>query len=389
MNCLPLLAWALVSFQGAPSADLNFKEAWSRIETSISQRFYARTSRKDEMDKLFAKYGPLASAAKTKGEFNKTVNDMIAEFGDSHFALLTDEDQAYYMMDNLANPDKAAVMPEIGLWFKPTAKGFVVTMVLEGSEAADADIRKGDVIKTVDGKPFSPVTSLKDKVNKKVTLEIEREGAASSKQVTVISEKALDMFVRASRSSTRVIEQGGKKIGYFHLWTQANDSFRNALKSAVMGQLRNTDAFILDLRDGFGGRPENFFEPFFMPDVNVSYGLTGFTQQVPFGYGTKKPLVVLINEGSRSAKEISSYMLKKSGRATLIGTTTAGHVLGTTPSRLNEWAFLEIPIVEVTADGEKLEKVGVSPNIEVKPEYDKSGKDLVLERALKFLKDGK
>ena len=332
MNVLTLLAWSVLQTPAAP-ADLDFKATWSKVETSISQRFYDRTKRKDEMDRLFAKYGPVASAAKTKAEFNKTVNDMIAEFGDSHFALLTDEDQGYYLMDGLSNPDGAASMPDFGVWVKTTDKGYVAGMVLDGTPAMKADIRKGDVLKTVDGQPFSPVASLKGKTT--VSLGIERKGQPMTKQVEIHVEKALDMFIQASRDSSRIIEQGGKKIGYFHLWTQANDSFRNALKNAVMGRLHNTDAFILDLRDGFGGRPENFFEPFFMPDVRVSYGLGGMGQQTSFGYGLKKPLIVLINEGSCSAKEVSSYMLKKSGRAVLIGTTTAGHVLGTTPSRLN------------------------------------------------------
>lgn len=390
MSFLPLIAaWTLLLHPTSPQADLDFKTAWSKVETSISQRFYARNARKDEMDRLFAKYGPIASAAKTKPEFNKAVNDMIAEFGDSHFALLTDEDQAYYLMDQLASGDNAAEFPEFGVWTKSTAKGYEVGMVLDGTPAMTAGLRRGDVLKTVDGQPFSPILALKDKVGQTVTLGIERDGQKLEKQVDVKSAKALDMFAQASRDSARVIEQNGKKIGYFHLWTQASDAFRNALKNAVLGRLNNTDAFILDLRDGFGGRPENFFEPFFMPNVKTSYGLGAVSQVVPFGYGTTKPLIVLINGGSRSAKEVSSYMLKKSGRAVLIGTNTAGHVLGTTPSRLNAWAYLEIPIVEVTADGDRLEKVGVAPNIVVSPESNSNGEDLVLKRALQYIKEGK
>lgn len=390
MSFLPVLVWAVFQSPPAAPADLDFKDTWSKIQTSISQRFYAREARKAEMDKLFAKYGPIASAAKSKTEFDKIVNDMIAEFGDSHFSLLTDEDQGYYLMDGLANQQNAAKMPEFGVWYKETPKGYVAGMVLDGSSAMKADIRKGDVFKTVDGQPFSPVTAFKDKSDgATVSIVIERNNQPLTKQVEVHRTPALEMFAEASRDSSRVIDAGGKKIGYFHLWTQASDAFRTALKNAVMGRLRNTDAFILDLRDGFGGRPENFFEPFFMPDITVNYGVGDIAQKSAFGYGTQKPLIVLINEGSRSAKEVSSYMLKKSGRAVLIGTTTAGHVLGTFPARLNAWAILEIPMVDVTADGDRLEKVGVSPNIRVSPEYDVDGKDLVLQRALEYITTGK
>ncbi len=387
MNFLPILALAIVSLPSAAQTP-DFKDAWTKVENGISQRYYAREKRKPEMDRLLAKYRPIANAAKSKAEFDKAVNGMIAEFGDSHFALLTDEDQGYYMFENLANPNTTVEMPFIGIWAKRESDAYVAKMVMEGSDAFTAGIRPGDQLKSLDGSPFSPIQALRGKTGQKLKLEYVRSGQSKFAEVEVESGKGLDMFLNASRNSARVIESGGKKIGYFHLWTQGSDGFRNALKGAVMGKLRNTDAFILDLRDGFGGRPENFFEPFFMPDMPVVYKLGGVEQSTAFGYGTQKPLIVLINGGSRSAKEVSALMFKKSKRATLIGTQTAGNVLGTTPWRLNEWAFLEIPIAEVTADGINLEKNGVKPDIEVKDGFDGQGNDLVIQAAIKHLSGG-
>lgn len=385
MNLLPFVAWALLTTPSAPSQSIDYKDAWNQVETGISQRYYARDKRKADMDRLFAKYKPLASAAKSKSEFEKTVNQMISDFGDSHFALLTDEVQGYYMFENLANPNTSVEMPTIGIWVRSEGGKHFAQMVVEGSDAFNAGVRKGDRLLQIDGQPFSPILALKDKSGKKVKLSYERAGKSLSADVEVKSGKGLDMFLQATRDSARVIEVGGKKIGYIHLWTQASDGFRNALKNAVMGRLRNTDAFILDLRDGFGGRPENFFEPFFMPNMAVSYKIGGFTQETSMGYGSQKPMAVLINEGSRSAKEVSALMFKESKRATLIGSTTAGHVLGTTPWRLNSWSFLEIPMAEVLAAGQNLERNGVPPDIRVTKEFDENGKDLVIEEAVKHL----
>ena len=47
--------------------------------------------------------------------------------------------------------------------------------------------------------------------------------------------------------------------------------------------------------------------------------------------------------------------------------------------------MLEIPIVDVIADGVRLEGKGVSPDIEVKPEFDENGKDLQLAKALEVV----
>ncbi len=236
----------------------------------------------------------------------------------------------------------------------------------------------------IDGKPFSPVLPFKDRAGQKSTLTVRRDGHLFEKSVEVRAARGMNLFLEATRNSVRVIEHEGKSLGYIHLWTMVSDDFRNALSSAVYGRLSNTDGFILDLRDGFGGRPEGFGDPFFRPEANIEWKFgAAATQKQLFGYG--RPLVVLINEGSRSAKEVFSHILKRSRRATLVGTTTAGHVLGTSPLPIDEWAILEIPMVDVVADGVRLEGVGVSPDVEVKPEFDASGVDRVLQKGIEVL----
>jgi carboxyl-terminal processing protease len=337
------------------------------------------------METLFKKFGPLAKAAKSQTEFATQVNAMIAEFKDSHFAFLDKDSQGYYLMDSLASSSPKSV-PHFGAWFRETPQGYTVQMVLDGSAAEAAKLKKGDVILSVEGKPFSPVAALRGLEGKSVKLEVKSGDKIETRQVEVTEQPALEAFLEASRKSTKVIEHNGRKIGYFHLWTQANDKFREAVSSAVYGKLRDTDAMILDLRDGFGGRPEGFADPFFRPEVELKWMMTptqGTTQL--FGYG--RPLVVLINEGSGSAKEVLSFIFKKSKRAILVGSQTAGHVLGTTPYRLNDWAYLEIPMVEVFADGVRLENNGVKPDFEVKTERSPDGTDRQLAKALDLLKD--
>ena len=362
---------------------IDFKALWTRVENMISTRYYNRVGRKEEMEKLFAKYSKPASEAKSKGEFSDTVNAMIRDFGDSHFDFLTTEDQGYYTFRSLMDSNLPDA-PHVGAWFKKLPDGYTVQMVLNGMPAESADLRKGDVVVSVDGKPFSPITSLRDLIGKKAKLSVKRKGQTLEKEVDVRGAKGMNLFLEATRNSIKVIEYEGKKIGYIHLWTMANDEFRNALSSAVYGRLKDTDGFILDIRDGFGGRPEGFGDPFFRPESNLEWKFSpssGNTQL--FGYG--RPLVVLINGGSRSAKEVFSHIIKKSKRGVLVGTTTAGHVLGTTPISLEDWAMIEIPIVDVIADGVRLEGKGVSPDIEVKPEFDENGKDLQLAKALEVV----
>lgn len=361
--------------------------AWNTVSQSIRGRYYARQTQKDKLDRLLAKYQPIASRTGNPGDFANAVNRMIEEFGDSHFGLFTKRDQGFYTMDALLKGQQgreAAPMPNFGAWIRPGKDGFEVQMVINGTSAEKAGLRVGDVLVRIAGKPFSPIDSLAGLVGTEAKLEWRRGGQSMQGMVGVKSESVLDMFLQGSRDSTRVIPSGAKKFGYFHLWTQASSKFSDAVEAAMAGPLRQTDAMILDLRDGFGGRPEKVADPFFRPEVQLEWDMgTGTAMRQQFGY--QRPLVVLINHGSRSAKEVLAFILQKCKRATLIGTRTAGHVLGTFPQAIGDWAYLEIPMVDLKTDGQRLEGLGVKPDIELPAEYDADGKDLVIERAIQFL----
>jgi carboxyl-terminal processing protease len=383
---LAALLTALASFQAQTAEPpTDFATLWKRVKYSISMRYYARQMRQEEMERLFSKHGPAASRAKSRREFGDAVNAMIRDFGDSHFDFLTPDDQGFYALGSLVRKDLPEA-PHIGAWFKKLPDGYTVQMILNATPAEEAGLRKGDLVLSVDGQPFSPIASLRNKIGHKVNLSVRRKGQTFAKTVEVRGSKGMQLFLEATRNSARVMEQDGKKIGYFRLWTMAGDEFREALASAVYGPLKDTDGFILDLRDGFGGRPEGFGDPFFRPEARIEwkFGAASAGRQL-FGY--QRPLVLLVNGGSRSAKEVFSHILKRSGRATLVGTTTAGHVLGTSPFLLEDWALLEIPMVDVIADGERLEGKGVRPHVEVSTELDENGKDLQLAKALEVVID--
>lgn len=372
---------ALVAFLAlAPAQQAeDFAQAWRQTESTIRARYYARVARKDDMEGLLTKYGPIASKAKSRNEFRDAVVRMIDEFGDSHFDFLTDSDQGFYTLGELVPGGKARPMPHIGAWF---GRGNAVAMVLDGMAAERAGILAGDVIETVNGQPFSPVDSLKPLVGKEATFRVKRGTATRNVTIQVEESEGMAMFLQATRNSGRIIERNGKRYAYFHLWTMAKEDFKNALSAFVYGRGMNTDGFILDIRDGFGGRPEGYADPFFRPEAKLEWTINGNGVVQQFGY--QKPLVLIVNEGSRSAKEVLAFILKKSKRATLVGVTTGGNVLGTSPLMLGDWAVVEIPMVDLEVDDVRLEGVGVEPDFIVldKPT---EGRDPFIEKALEVL----
>lgn len=379
-----LLAFAAILTSAQPVAN-DFKSVWDSVESRINSMFYAKSVRKEEVAKRLADCKPRAIAAKSKEEFSNIVNEMIDGFNDSHFEFLGNHMQGYFLFDCLARGEKAEPMPNIGAWFKKTKDGYKIQMLLNGLAAEKAGLRKGDIIHSIDGEPFTPITSLIKRSGSRASLVYQRGTQKLTTEVSVTTDYGLQMFRTASVASSKIIPVGDKKFGYFHLWTQApNGGFREALENAILNRFAgHTDGMILDLRDGFGGVPDGFGAPFFMPGYTMEYSSASMKQKRYWGYD--KPLVVIINEGSRSAKEAFSQILKTSKRATLVGRNTAGAVLGTTPLRVCDWAYLEMPIVEVRLNGKTLEDVGVAPDVAVPVEFDDEGNDLFLKKAIEVL----
>lgn len=358
----------------------DFGKAWETVASGIRQTYYGRQSRKDEMERILGSAGPKAKAARSVEEFDAAVDGMILEFKDSHFDFLTRDEQGFYAFDEIMRRERAVPMPQVGAWFRSTPEGWVASMVLEGGAAEAAGIRQGDLVLSLAGRPFSPVAALRPHVGQTVDVAWSRAGKRAEGKIAVGSSGAVSMFLKASRESAEVVLQEGRKIGVMRVWMLINDDFRNALSGFVYGQARDTDAFVLDLRDGFGGRPEGFADPFFRPEVKLDWTILGSTNRQLFGY--QRPLVVLVNEGSRSAKEVLAYILKTSGRATLVGTRTGGNVLGTSPRPVGDWAYLEVPMVDLTVDGKRLEDVGVEVDVEAPDGFDAAGRDLALAKAV-------
>ena len=376
------ILFAVVLMGPVPQSD-EFAEAWTKTESAIRRQYYAREERKEEMDALLAKYGEIAPKVGTRNEFRDVVVRMIDEFGDSHFDFLTRSDQGFYALGSLTPGADATVMPHVGAWFTKTDDGYAIKMLMEGMAAADAGLRRGDVVESVNGEPFSPVDSLMPLYDEEAEFVVRRGGETFEVTMEVDGADGMDMFLRATRNSRRIIEHEGKTFGYMHLWTMAATEFRTAVSSFVLGRAAETDGFILDLRDGFGGRPEGYADPFFRPEMKIEWDFGGTTLPQQFGY--QRPLVVLINDGSRSAKEVLAYLLKSSGRATVMGQKTGGRVLGTSLMRLADWAILEIPMVDLLVDGVRLEGVGVEPDFFVFEEFGPDGEDLFIKQAVEAL----
>ena len=210
-----------------------------------------------------------------------------------------------------------------------------------------------------------------------VRLHIERRPEAGEKGVFITTLRPYRWnMVAGSSYSTRVLDVRGTKLGYMHLWHLGNIRIVSDLENAMLSDFAECDGLVLDLR-GRGGTPDN-----------VQAVLRLFRANQPFGPRWTRPVVALIDGGSRSAKEVLAFHLKRLDHVTLVGERTAGAVLGARFFKLYDNAQLMIPTTDMRTltYGISLEGKGVGPDVEVKDELPwADGRDPIFEQGVETL----
>jgi carboxyl-terminal processing protease len=276
----------------------------------------------------------------------------------------------------------------IGIFTRDVDGKTFVSGVLAGLPAAKAGLLVGDEIVSVDGAPFQPVESFRDKVGKRVTVSIRREAAGPVVALSLEPERIEPgkAFAKSMRDSARLVEANGRKIGYIHVWSYASGRYQDALEEELAtGTLKDADALIWDLRDGWGGAQPGYLDIFNArgPDMML-IERNGDMSTASFRW--RKPVALLINGGTRSGKEVLTYGFKKYGFGEVIGTRTAGALLAGRGFMLSDGSFLMVAVNDVRVDGERLEGKGVEPTIEVPFELPyAAGRDPQLDKAVEVL----
>lgn len=101
-------------------------------------------------------------------------------------------------------------------------------------------------------------------------------------------------------------------------------------------------------------------------------------------------IVLLVNQHTASAGETITGFAKENKLATIVGTKTAGQVLGGTGFKMGHGFVLRLPVVSFrTWDGNTLEGTGVQPDYAVDLSRDalKDGRDNQLQEAIRIAKD--
>lgn len=284
----------------------------------------------------------------------------------------------------------------IGAVLEKKGDRLLITDVIDDSPAKDAGVRPGDVIVTVDGESTAArslevnVSHIKGDAGSKVRLQIRRKGEARLIELTLTRRD-----ISVPETKTRLIHRDGQTVGYVELYDFAQgvgDTVRDDVRSL---QERGAQSIVFDLRFNGGGlisEAVDVTSVFLQDGVVVTTEGLHSPKQVYSANGhaaTDLPLVVLVNQYTASASEITAGALQDHDRATIVGARTFGKGLVQTMLELPGGASLKMTTaVYLTPDGRDINHKGIEPDV-TGPDAPKTKRDEGLQRALDFLVSGR
>lgn len=362
------------------------------------------------------------AAARTPTEAAARLNRLLAKLETSHTQVFTPDEPEFYFIADVFSANRLPttwaapnLLPGTGFFTAKFGGRDHVTAVLQGSPADTAGIRVGDEIVSVDGAPYHPVHSFRQKHGEAVEVAIRRtkDGAVETRSATVIPIQPSKAFDQAMQASARVIERNGKRIGYIQVWHMRSDdalaealarldpsrrSYRGHDGRFNRGSQSNNaatrsepplDALVIDNRGKIGGSAtvaQNFLSVLAGPRGGHFEAFGRDSRPRPLPSSFKGRTVMLIDGGTRSAGEIFAQGFKTEALGPLFGTRTAGAVSAGGFEMLPGGLLLYLATARVTLDGVNLEGAGVTPTREIpRPIPYSAGADPVLDAAIAHL----
>jgi carboxyl-terminal processing protease len=311
---------------------------------------------------------------------------MLASLDDNHTTFIERDDYRRMSENTYVGIGVRLSQPEPG-------QAPVVVEVFRGSPAAQSNIKVGDRIESVDGTATAgaPLTEIVKQIR----------GAPGTRVQIGISRRAqserLTADVNRAAVEPRRVEGGplGSGMGYVKIRGFTADVPNQVFDFLNRHRTAGLRGLILDLRGNTGGALNavgNVGGAFFPgKPLGISVGRDG--AQEPIRAEGRKlsgddPIVVLIDRDTGSGAEILAAAMREHQVAVIVGTNSAGSVGIAQVHQLPDGSAVQITERRlVTPSGQRLDRVGVKPDIEVPttiPDLE-AGKDPPLERAIQYI----
>ena len=323
--------------------------------------------------------------------FERVKNDYVREVKDTELV-----ESAINGMLNALDPHSSYLNPKNfsdmqvstrgeygGLGLEVTMEDGLVKVIspMDGTPAAKAGIKSGDLIATIDGTAIQGMTlseaveKMRGPVNSTLRITILRKGEKKPIDITL---------TRAVIRVESVRFKAENDVAYIRITTfneQTEDGLEKAVdltKAQIGKKLRG---IVLDLRNNPGGLLD---QAIYVSDAFLDQGeivstrgrRAGDSQRYNARSGqimAKVPVVVLINEGSASASEIVAGALQDQKRARVVGTRSFGKGSVQTVIPLSggvDGALRLTTAKYYTPSGRSIQATGIDPDVLVEQTAD-------------------
>ncbi len=332
-------------------------------------------------------------------DYMKSINDPFTKLVSPE----DDETQTRYV------EGKGPSTPTIGIQARELpSQGLVVLEAFPGEPAFNADLTRGNLIKTINGAPAT-IAALKTAEASGKALALEYMAAGTSKTASVTP-----ILVEDPRAPYRSAVGNALMIRIPHLYGQIGSRVHANVTRAVRD---NAAGVIIDLRDSFSGYDSEALlaagafikEGGFIYDQRFAgqdstYFLEnngGVVRGQPEGGQAETAgqaqaaaqytgkVVILVNQITENSSEMLAYFLQRVGRAKIVGVTTSGQngVSGSALAQLINDDVIQVSTYRMLNLDKTPFPMAVTPD-EVVPEdlaALAAGRDVQLEKALELL----
>ncbi|UCG24031.1 MAG: PDZ domain-containing protein [Chloroflexota bacterium] len=322
-------------------------------------------------------YRGAAETIDDQGAFWDLMESLIAELGDDHSRFVRPDRFASEF--NL--PREGSGVPWAGFTLSGARENEQLMLwdVCQDGPAADAGLRRGDVLLAINGQPvlrgedgfdlahlYGAIYEDADSVS--LTLQQGPDREPETVTISFGGAGGCDGW-----SYGLISDSPGRRIGYVRVYDFGGSSDENILYAIEqMESAEPLDGLILDVRHNPGGNSDNDIALF----ATGTFGKFGaqrddaiqtiFRVRGPVRWNETTPLVVLTDGSSHSAAEYFATAMQQSGRAILVGMPTAGNTEGITGYNLADGSLIRLAFgTLVLPEGETLEGIGVVPDVQV------------------------
>jgi carboxyl-terminal processing protease len=292
--------------------------------------------------------------------------------------------------DNQLNQAFSGVGAELG---KDKNGNLIVVAPIVGLPADKAGLKAQDIITAINGKSTSgmsiddAVAKIRGKSGTVVKLSLVRDGS-----------QQLDLAITRQSIQVPSVEHSviNDNIGYIRITTFADDTSSLIVKAANDLKAQNVKGIVLDLRNNPGGllSAAVTVSSQWLPDgTTVLQEKRGSTVVQTYQASGNNPLhgmptVVLVNQGSASASEITAGALHDNKAATIIGTKSFGKGVVQQLINLKDGSELKVTVASwYRPNGQNINKKGITPDQVVQPAQDDTiaGNDAQKTAAIDYL----